>query len=59
MKEATQTKDRICPTCKGTKNDNHGQTCIPCRGEGVLTHKDNKRLAMHWQASVIKGMNLK
>lgn len=59
MKSVSPTKDRLCDKCKGTRHDNKGEICIPCRGEGVLTHKDNRRLAMQWQASVLKGMSFK
>ena len=47
-------KDRLCHDCKGTQKDHKGNVCVPCRGEGVLTHKDNRRLALYWQASMFK-----
>ena len=45
-------KETLCHSCKGTREDNKGQVCLTCRGEGVLTPKDNHRLALLWQSSI-------
>ena len=44
-------QEKVCHFCNGTTTDKHGSTCVPCRGEGVLTEKDNRRLALLWQAA--------
>lgn len=51
IKAVEEKLERICHACNGTTTDNKGEVCIPCRGEGVLTEKDNKRLALLWQAA--------
>jgi len=50
-------KEKVCHHCNGTTKDREGDVCLPCRGEGILAPKDNRRLALYWQALFLNGKN--